>query len=223
MPHWENASKPTHISAFDLDHTLINANCSFRFGQFLYQHHGFSVLTMLQLTSFYALHKLGAISIPTLQHKIFNKLFLGFFSNIIKIQTSIFLDQHLEKMLYAPALEKLRTAQQFGHYTLILSSSPNFLVSQIADRLGVHDWASTEYAIDQDQRFCSIAKFMLGVDKANYLTNLAHRLKMERCQITAYSDCIQDLPLLRAAGHPIGVNPDRALRSICRQNNWMIL
>lgn len=223
LPNWENASSPSHISAFDLDHTLLTGNCSFRFGRFLYQNHRFSFLTMLHLSGCYALHKMGVLSIPSMQCKIFKKLFLGHSKPDIDAQTIAFIDQHLESMLYPPAIEKLHSAQQSGHYTLILSSSPSFIVSKVAERLGVHAWASTEYAVDHSQRFSAIAHFMQGEDKANYMTTLAHRLKIQKSQITAYSDSILDLPFLRAAGHPVGVNPDRPLRTLCRQNHWTVI
>jgi len=39
----------------------------------------------------------------------------------------------------------------------------------------------------------------------------------------AYSDSESDLPLLRAVGHPVAVNPDAALARIARQEGWAVL
>jgi phosphoserine phosphatase len=39
----------------------------------------------------------------------------------------------------------------------------------------------------------------------------------------AYSDSHTDLPFLEAVGHPVAVNPDRALRRIARERGWPIL
>jgi phosphoserine phosphatase len=39
----------------------------------------------------------------------------------------------------------------------------------------------------------------------------------------AYSDSESDLPMLRAVGHPVAVNPDAALAGIARAEGWEIL
>jgi HAD superfamily hydrolase (TIGR01490 family) len=40
---------------------------------------------------------------------------------------------------------------------------------------------------------------------------------------TAYSDSINDLPLLEAVGHPVAVDPDAQLAAIARERSWPIL
>ena len=40
---------------------------------------------------------------------------------------------------------------------------------------------------------------------------------------TAYSDSHTDLPFLEAVGHPVAVNPDRALRRIAGERGWPVL
>jgi HAD superfamily hydrolase (TIGR01490 family) len=39
----------------------------------------------------------------------------------------------------------------------------------------------------------------------------------------AYSDSESDLPMLRAVGHPVAVNPDRELTMVARANAWEIM
>ena len=39
----------------------------------------------------------------------------------------------------------------------------------------------------------------------------------------AYSDSESDLPMLRAVGHPVVVNPDRELDRIARDEGWQIM
>ena len=42
-------------------------------------------------------------------------------------------------------------------------------------------------------------------------------------ECTAYSDSHTDLPFLEAVGHPVAVNPDRALRKIADERSWPML
>src|SRR2546427_113637 len=51
---------------------------------------------------------------------------------------------------------------------------------------------------------------------------LAERHCLDLGQSAAYSDSINDLPLLRAAARPHAVNPDRELRRLAREEGWPI-
>jgi len=42
-------------------------------------------------------------------------------------------------------------------------------------------------------------------------------------QSYAYSDSESDLPMLRAVGHPVAVNPDGPLMKVARQEGWAVL
>lgn len=211
------------LSFFDLDHTLLHVNSSFRFGVYLYKNRVFSASTMLYLAGCYWLHSMRAISIQTLQQLVFKKLFLGRPHAVMHAHATSFLDRHLDQMLYLPAIRRLRQLQDAGHYTVILSSSPCFLVSLIAKRLGVEEWGATEYALDHNQCFAQISRFMLGPDKAHYLIDTTQRLGAPIKNVTAYSDSHLDLSFLQAAGTAVGVNPNKTLRLLCQKNHWPIL
>lgn len=178
---------------------------------------------MLYLTGCYGLHTLGYISIQRLQEKIFKKIFLGRPLSIFGALGHSFLEQQFDQIQYFPAVNRLQQAKDAGHYTVILSSSPHFLVALFAERFGVDQWGATHYAVDSKNNFCTISKFMLGNDKARYVTNLAKQFKISKQKIAVYSDSHHDLPFLRAAGTAVGVNPNKSLRALCKQNNWQIL
>ena len=48
----------------------------------------------------------------------------------------------------------------------------------------------------------------------------ARGLCLEDCETTAYSDSINDLPLLQAVNQPITVNADSQLAAIASQRGW---
>jgi hypothetical protein len=39
----------------------------------------------------------------------------------------------------------------------------------------------------------------------------------------AYSDSESDLPMLRAVGHPVAVNPDAVLARVAREEGWAVM
>ena len=43
---------------------------------------------------------------------------------------------------------------------------------------------------------------------------------IDLAQSYAYSDSLSDLPMLRAVGHPVAVNPDPALAELAAEEGW---
>jgi HAD superfamily hydrolase (TIGR01490 family) len=59
--------------------------------------------------------------------------------------------------------------------------------------------------------------------KAEAIRQLAEREGIDLAESYAYSDSESDLPMLRAVGHPVTVNPDAELARIAREEGWEIL
>jgi HAD superfamily hydrolase (TIGR01490 family) len=59
--------------------------------------------------------------------------------------------------------------------------------------------------------------------KAQAIRELAERESIDLSASWAYSDSESDLPMLRAVGHPVAVNPDAELAKIAREEGWEIL
>jgi HAD superfamily hydrolase (TIGR01490 family) len=59
--------------------------------------------------------------------------------------------------------------------------------------------------------------------KAVAMRQLAERKGFDLAESWAYSDSESDLPMLRAVGHPVAVNPDAELQRIAREEGWEIL
>lgn len=55
------------------------------------------------------------------------------------------------------------------------------------------------------------------------MRQLAEREGIDLASSYAYSDSESDLPMLRAVGHPVAVNPDSELRRIATQEGWEVL
>ncbi|HEV2999024.1 MAG TPA: HAD-IB family hydrolase [Solirubrobacteraceae bacterium] len=52
---------------------------------------------------------------------------------------------------------------------------------------------------------------------------LAERERIDLADSWAYSDSESDLPMLRAVGHPVAVNPDRDLERVALEEEWEIV
>jgi HAD superfamily hydrolase (TIGR01490 family) len=59
--------------------------------------------------------------------------------------------------------------------------------------------------------------------KAQAIRELAEREGIDLGASWAYSDSESDLPMLRAVGHPVAVNPDAELARVAREEDWEVL
>src|ERR687894_360521 len=59
--------------------------------------------------------------------------------------------------------------------------------------------------------------------KAQAIRELAEREGIDLAASWAYSDSESDLPMLRAVGHPVAVNPDAPLARVAKEEGWEVL
>lgn len=110
-----------------------------------------------------------------------------------------------------------------GHDVVLLSSSPEELVAAVAAALDPAITAVGTLAEVVDGSYTGLlaAPFCHGAGKLTRLQDVLGR--HEFTHATAYADSASDLPLLRACGSPVAVNPDRGLREAATAAGWPIL
>ena len=59
--------------------------------------------------------------------------------------------------------------------------------------------------------------------KAQALREIAETEGIDLARSWAYSDSESDLPMLRAVGHPVAVNPDAVLARVAREEGWEVM
>jgi HAD superfamily hydrolase (TIGR01490 family) len=211
------------LSAFDLDDTLIQGNSSASFCRYLHQQGVLPFSTVLQAVFYSLRHRFLGMTLAELHHSVFNKMLRGKPFEMLEKYLDKFVHEYLQKSVYMPAFTRLKRAQELGHYTMILSNAPNFLVERFAKALGVNAFHATEYAVDENRCFKKIRRILEGKDKARQIQKIAEKLGIFWEHITTYSDSILDLEFLQVAGNPIAVNPDKKLRAFSVKNQWSII
>lgn len=213
--------KKLHV--FDLDRTLLVNNCSFAFGAFLAQMGLFSFRQKISALMGKLRLKFFINTPKEIHERLFTKLFRGRVTSEITSLIPSFVEEFLKKGLRKSLLQELQSALERKETVLLLSNSPSFLVSAIAKHLGIIYWRATEYAEDCKKRFDQIIYMMDGEAKAAFLTVFAQEKGFAQREIIAYSDSIDDLPLLEKAGQKIAVAPDKQLRHLAENRGWSIL
>jgi HAD superfamily hydrolase (TIGR01490 family) len=110
-----------------------------------------------------------------------------------------------------------------GQQVWLVTATPYELAITIARRLGLTGALGT-VAESVDGVFTGrlVGELLHGAGKAHAVRSLAIRegLNLKRC--TAYSDSINDVPLLSLVGTAVAVNPDPQLRALARERGWEI-
>ena len=111
-----------------------------------------------------------------------------------------------------------------GHRTYLVTAAPIELARIVAEHLGMTDAVATVAEIDE--RGVYTGELMGGVvhgqEKARAVAEIAERDGIDLSMSAAYSDSINDLPLLEMVGHPHAVNPEAELRRVARARAWSI-
>ena len=110
-----------------------------------------------------------------------------------------------------------------GQQVWLVTATPHELAATMAKRLGFTGALGT-VAESVDGVFTGrlVGDILHGTGKAHAVRSLAIRegLNLKRC--AAYSDSINDVPMLSLVGTAVAINPDAALRELARKRGWEI-
>jgi HAD superfamily hydrolase (TIGR01490 family) len=129
----------------------------------------------------------------------------------------------LRPLVYAEPLRLVEEHHERGERVYIVSATLQEIVDAIAEDLGFDGALGTICEV-RDGRYTGRALRALHAEaKAEVLREVAQDERLDLAECTAYSDSHTDLPFLEAVGHPVVVNPDRALRKIADERSWPML
>ena len=127
--------------------------------------------------------------------------------------------------IYPQMLEEVHVHQDAGRPTFIVSAAGDEIVKLIARVLYMEGGIGTAYAVDAEGRFTGelSGPFMYGRGKVDAMRRYADDHDIDLAASFAYSDAASDLPMLRAVGNPVVVNPDEELTRIAREEGWRVM
>ena len=127
--------------------------------------------------------------------------------------------------IYPEMLEEVYAHQDSGRPTFIVSAAGDELVQLLARILYMDGGIGTAYEIGEDGLFTGElgGTFMYGEGKVEAMRRFADDHGIDLGVSYAYSDSVSDLPMLRAVGNPVVVNPDEELTRIARDEDWRVM
>lgn len=126
--------------------------------------------------------------------------------------------------IYPSILKIAHAHQRAGRPVYIVSAATHDLVSLIAEELGFDGASGTKLKqVDGIYTGEFDGPFSYREGKVEGMRALAQAQSISLEDSYGYSDSESDLPMLRAVGIPIAVNPDTGLERVARQEGWEIL
>jgi HAD superfamily hydrolase (TIGR01490 family) len=210
---------------FDLDRTLMSGSSAFHFAKIMYRE--------------------GLLPLPRLVADAFGSLLFKAFGASDE-QSEALRDRILASVAGTPAemfarltpvvaeelLPRIRPEAQAlldmhaeaGRDVYIISASPVEIVGELAMAIGITGGLGTESEIVDGMYTGRLAApFCYGEGKAEVIRKLVAEKGYDLAQCYAYSDSGSDLPMMQLVGHPVAVNPDRALMSVAHRRGWPVV
>jgi HAD superfamily hydrolase (TIGR01490 family) len=127
-----------------------------------------------------------------------------------------------EPLVYREALQRATGHHERGERVYIASAALQEVVDEISRRLQFDGAIASRAEVRDGVYTGRLERRLYGDAKADALRELAGDEGIDLALSTAYSDSSSDIPFLEAVGHPVAVNPDRALRRVAGDRRWPV-
>ena len=209
---------------FDLDKTVIAKSSTLAFGRPFYK--GGLVNRRAVLKSSFAqfLYLLQGADEETMDQlrDYLAALCTGWPVQQVKDIVDETLHELIEPLVYEEALALFEEHRAAGREVVLVSSSGEEVVGPIGRMLGVDRVIATRMVVEDGLYTGEVSFYAYGENKATAITELAAEQGWDLADCYAYSDSATDVPMLAAVGHPVAINPDKALRQQAEEREWPV-
>lgn len=210
---------------FDLDKTVIAKSSVLAFSRPFFR--GGLLNRRAVLRSAYAqlVFSLGTVDAEQIERMRarFSAMTTGWDVAQVKEIVAETLHQLIDPLIYDEAATLIEAHQGAGRDVVIVSTSGLEVVEPIGAMLGADHVVATQLVIEDGRYTGEIDHYVYAEEKASEVRRLADLHGYDLANSYAYSDSVTDVPMLAAVGHPVAVNPDRALRREAVLRGWPVL
>jgi HAD superfamily hydrolase (TIGR01490 family) len=212
---------------FDLDKTLLPGSSLYPLAREMYRQRYFTLRAIVRLAADQVWYRLagheGAGPMERARAASLEVIAGKPRSEIIEFGRNVAREELLPR-LYPQAVELLGRHKRAGREVYIASSSPEDYLAILAEELGIDGVIGTRAQVVDGRYTGELDGPMVhGPEKAVRVEQLAKEHEIDLSRSYAYSDSINDLPMLELVGNPVAMNPDRRLALVARKRGWQVL
>jgi HAD superfamily hydrolase (TIGR01490 family) len=217
---------PTAAAFFDVDNTMMQGASLYYFARGLVSRKFFTMSDLarfaLQQVKFRVLAAENSHDMARAKEMALAFVEGWHVTDLRRLSEEIF-DELMVDRIWSGTLALANLHLAAGQRVWLVTAAPVELGEVIAGRLGLTGALGTRAEM-RDGVYTGrlVGDLLHGPAKSDAIRALAadHGLDLTRC--AAYSDSVNDLPMLSAVGYPVAVNPDRELRAQARARGWEI-
>lgn len=214
--------KQKALLCFDLDGTLYPGNTSMAFYRYMLKTKAISKLTWPLACFAYIFYRFTCKNI-TFLHKFVHKWVLSkVSSHSITKAVPEFIKKVILPDLRQKLIDRIKSAQLEGHRIALLSSSPDFIVNEIASMLNINLTLASSYPVSTNGHFSHQIGVIRGENKALWIENFLQSNPSFN-KVIAYSDAMEDLPMLLTADEKYAVYPETSLMHLSLKKGWELI
>lgn len=216
------------LTLFDLDHTLLSGDSDVLWCEFLMAE---GVLPREEFAArnadMDARYQAGTVGVQE-----FADFYVGTLAGRSAAQweplRQTFLAQAIVPRIPHAARQLVQRHLDEGDLVAMTTATNRFLTELTALYLGIEHLIATEPEVGADGSFTGRCRGTLNMREGkvarlhDWLGARGHRFKDFK-QTTAYSDSVNDLPLLEAVKKPVAVDPDRRLAAVAAERGWPVI
>ena len=214
----------TNLAIFDLDHTLLDGDSDYLWGQFLVEQgrvDGEAYERQNKL--FYEAYQAGTLDIDAFASFSLAPLAAHEPPELHEMHRR-FMREKIEPRVAAGARALLERHRRAGDTLIITTATNRFITEPIAALLDVPNLLATDPEMIGGRytgRITGHANFREG--KVLRLREWLEHRRIQYARSTCYSDSHNDLPLLGFADTAVAVDPDPILRAEAERRGWAVI
>jgi HAD superfamily hydrolase (TIGR01490 family) len=218
-------AEPRAAAFFDLDKTLIEGSSALHFGRAAYKH---GMLSRRQLVRDvwanlkFRIQGSTDQSTDVLRQRILDAIAGQRVVDLQRLGPDVLAG--ILPLLYREVLDEAFAHQDAGRPAYIVTAASQELADVLAHVLTFDGGLGMRSEVrDGVYTGAPAGPFTYREGKAAAIRELAAREGIDLAESYAYSDSESDLPMMRAVGNPVAVNPDAALERVARAEGWRIM
>ena len=212
------------VYLFDMDETLINADCDVTWKHFAVKHGLAAPDAMDEAERFYQEYCAGTLDIDE-----FMAFQLAEFAGKTVAEAAEMGRMHFEEFI-RPAMRQdavnlIQEVKAAGKVTALLSATNSIISSPVAAAFGIDTVLGTQLELGADGRYTGKITGLYAVkeNKVTVARQFGEAIGYGLEKFAAYGDSYNDRFVLKACGYATAVNPGAELRKLAAENNWQIV
>jgi HAD superfamily hydrolase (TIGR01490 family) len=215
----------TAAAFFDLDKTLMEGSSAFQFGRAAYRR---GMMSRRQLARDvwanikFRLEGSDDDKIDALRDRIFESIAGQRVVDLARLTPEVLAG--VLPRLYQQMLHVAWEHQDAGRPVFIVTAASQEMAEMLAHVLNFDGGIGSRSEVrDGIYTGRPAGPFTYREGKAEAIREVAAERGIDLAESYAYSDSESDLPMMRAVGHPVAVNPDAALQRVAREEGWQVM